>query len=671
MRVEELRRLAGANGVSSRFRLANGRWNEVRPETLEAVLAAMGVDPGQAARTAAPAPGVTVARRGGETAWTPPPGALVVLESGEEVAPPARLPGDLPLGWHRLVHPGGERGLVVTPDGCHLPDWLARGGRARGWAAQLYATRSRRSWGVGDLGDLASLAGAPARPGFVLLNPLHHAPATADSPYYPSSRIFHNPLYLEVEAVPEVQALHPPERERLAELAVAGRALTSRPLLDRVAAWRHKDEALRACWDALRRRPERLATFERWLAATPDLEVFAGFCAIQAEHPGDWHGWPAALRHPGSPAVAAWIAAHADEVGYHAYLQWLLGEQLETAARRAGGAERVGIVNDLAVGFDPRGFDAWWMQDLLAPGVTVGAPPDLLGPRGQDWALPAFVPARLAQAGYEPFARTLRAGMAHAGGLRLDHVMGLLRLFWIPPGASPSEGTYVRYPADDLLGVLALESQRAGALVIGEDLGTVEEGVRERLAAERVLSYRLIWFERERRGGRRRAASYPKLALAAVTTHDLPTATGWLRGDDLAELAAIGVVPPDQLAERAEAQKAEREELCRLLESEGVLARGERSVEEVVAALYAFLARTPAMLVAATLEDAVLSSERPNVPGTTTQRPNWRIPLPVLLEDLWDQPSFRRLATATRRSGRDHHPPDIAPEPDRNAGRQG
>jgi 4-alpha-glucanotransferase len=650
MRVEELRRLAAANGVSSRFRLANGRWNEVGPETLEAVLAAMGVDPtGSADRGGPPAPAVMVARRGREVAWTPPPGSLVVLESGEERKPPARLPGDLPLGWHRLVHPGGERRLVVAPAACHLPDWLDRGGRARGWAAQLYALRSRQSWGIGDLGDLARLAGGPDRPDFVLLSPLHQAPATVDSPYYPSSRMFRNPLYLEVEAVPEVGALPAPERERLSGLAAAGRALTGERLLDRVAAWRCKDQALRACWDALRLRPEQLTAFERWRAATPDVEVFACFCALQRERPDDWHAWPAELRHPGSPAVAAWRAAHPEEVGYHAYLQWLLDEQLEAASRQAGGAERLGIVNDLAVGFDPGGFDAWLTQDQLAPGVTVGAPPDLLGPQGQDWALPAFVPRRLAEAGYEPFARTLRAGMAHAGGLRLDHVMGLFRLFWIPPGASPSQGTYVRYPADDLLGVLALESYRAGALVIGEDLGTVEEGVRERLATERVLSYRLVWFERERGGGRRRAAHYPRLALAAVTTHDLPTAAGWLRGDDLRELAAIGVVPPDQLAAQAEAQEAERRELYQLLEAEGVLAKGERSVAEVVAALHAFLARTPAMLVAATLEDAVLSPQRPNVPGTTTERPNWRIPLPVLLEDLWDLPSVRRLVAATSR----------------------
>jgi 4-alpha-glucanotransferase len=238
--------------------------------------------------------------------------------------------------------------------------------------------------------------------------------------------------------------------------------------------------------------------------------------------------------------------------------------------------------------------------------------------------------------------------MAHAAGLRIDHVMGLFRLFWIPEGAEPAEGTYVRYPADDLLGVLALESQRAGSLVVGEDLGTVEAGVRRRLAAERVLSYRLVWFERER-GGRRRAARYPRLALAAVTTHDLPTAAGWLRGDDLRELAAIGVVTAEELPARSEALRREREELCGLLEGEGVLAPLQRGAGEVVAALYAFLARTPSMLVAATLEDAVLAPRRPNIPGTVDERPNWRIPLPVLLEDLWELPSFRRLVEATKR----------------------
>ncbi|HZD67746.1 MAG TPA: 4-alpha-glucanotransferase [Actinomycetes bacterium] len=641
MRVEELRRRAEAHGIASRFRLADGRWRQVAPQTLAAVLEAMAVD---ADAPPVPAlPPVVVARRGRQAAQAPPPGSLLVLESGEERAPPAWLPGDLPLGWHRLVGPGWETSLVVAPGACHLPGWLASGGRARGWAAQLYGLRSRQSWGIGDLGDLATLAAGPDRPGFVLLNPLHAAPPGDDSPYYPSSRLFRSPLYLRVDAVPETAALEGAERERLAALAAVARGLTRERLLDRVAVWRCKDQALRACWRALPRRPERLAAFQAWRAATHDLEAFASFCALQEHYPGDWRAWPAGLRHPTSAELARWRAAHPHEVGYHAYLQWLLDEQLAAASSRAAGTGRLGLVNDLAVGFDPTGFDAWWAQDQLAPGVTVGAPPDALGPSGQDWAVPAFVPSRLAASGYAPFARTLRAGMAHAGGLRLDHVMGLFRLYWIPHGAAPTEGTYVRYPVDDLLGVLALESRRAGVLVIGEDLGTVEPRVRERLQAERVLSYRLVWFEREPDGQRRRAARYPRLALAAVTTHDLPTAAGWQSGDDLRRLGETGVVAGVQLATETERQAREREELCRLLETEGVLAPGERSVGEVVVALYAFLARTPAMLVAATLEDAVLARERPNVPGTTAERPNWRIPLPVLLEDLWELPSVRRL----------------------------
>jgi 4-alpha-glucanotransferase len=646
MRDSELRRTARANGVATSYRLVGGRWHQVEPDTLKAVLEAMGVDPAAPRGREAPPPVVVARQRRGD-APAPPAGATVLLESGEELPAPERLPGELPLGYHRLVDKGGERPLVVAPNGCHLPEWLDAGGRARGWAAQLPGLRSRRSWGVGDLGDLGRLAAGPDRSGFVLLSPLHAAPATSDSPYYPSSRRFRDPIYVEVEAVPELRALSGDERERFERLAEDGRGLTASRLVDRPAVWRCKDQALRICWEALGRDPERLAAFERWRTATPDLDQFAVFSSIERSRPGNWRAWPSGLRRPGSAELTAWRAAHAGEVGYHAYLQWLLDEQLAAAARQAGGERRLGIVNDLAVGFDPGGFDAWWAADQLAEGVSVGAPPDPLGPQGQDWGLPAFVPRKLAERGYEPFARTLRTGMAHAGGLRLDHVMGLFRLFWIPEGASPAQGTYVRYPADDLFGVLALESHRAGALVIGEDLGTVEAGVRDRMKDERVLSYRLLWFERERSGARRKAARYPRLALAAVTTHDLPTAAGFLSGDDLRHTAEIGVVQPDQVAAQAERQERERRELYRLLEAEGVLAPGERSVEEVVAAMYAFLASTPAMLVAVTLEDAVLARERPNVPGTTTERPNWIIPLPVPLEDLWDLPSVRRVLSAT------------------------
>lgn len=638
MMLEELRRAAEARGIATSFTDAAGRRYVVSEATLEAVLEAMGPAPATTAW-----PPVVVARTGRQVTWRPPEGepATLVLETGQERPLPAELPGDLPPGWHRVQGRTGATTLVVAPGRCHLPAELEGGGRAWGWAAQLYAVRSRASWGIGDLGDLAGLlaATAPLGAGFALLNPLHAAMPTEPSPYNPSSRVFRNPLYLHIEDVPELAGLDPRDRARVEALARAGQTLLDKDRIDRPAVYRLKDEALRLAQAALGRAPGRRDGLAAYRAATPNLERFATFCALQHVHGQDWRTWPAAYRHPGRPEVGAFGEQHHLEVAYHAWLQWLLDEQL--AAVRPGWGQ-LGVVNDLAIGFAPDGFDAWSFQDELAAGMSVGAPPDPLGPRGQDWGLPAFVPDRLTAGGYAPFAQTIRAGMAHAAGLRIDHVMGLFRLFWIPEGAEPAQGTYVRYPADDLLGVLALESAAAQALVVGEDLGTVEPGVRERLAAEGVLSYRLAWFEHGPDDGRRRAADYPRLALAATTTHDLPTVAGFFSGTDIDHLYDIGVATPGG-PEQAD-QEAQRESLCRLLEEEGLLAPDERSVPAIVAALYGFLARTPSMLVAATLEDAVESHDRPNVPGTIDQRPNWSLPLPVPLDDLAADPRVRRLA---------------------------
>src|SRR5215211_2472416 len=612
MMLDELRRTAQTRGIATSFTDAGGRLYQVSEATLAAVLDAMGAAPEPSAW-----PPVVVARQGWRHPWRPPAGEPATLElaSGEERPLPAELPGDLPVGRHRVAGRTGATTLVVAPARCHLPASLEAGGRAWGWAAQLYAVRSAASWGIGDLGDLAGLlaATAPLGTGFALLNPLHAARPEEPSPYNPSTRVFRNPLYLRIETVPELAALAGAERARVEALATEGRDLNRNDRIDRMAAYRLKDEALRLAYGALDRLPERRPGLAAYRAATPDLDRFATFCAIQHAEGRDWRDWPPAYRHPARPEVAEFGARHAAEVGYHAWLQWLLDEQLATARPDS---TQLGVLNDLAIGFAPDGFDAWSFQDELATGMTVGAPPDPLGPRGQDWGLPAFVPDRLAEGGYGPFAQTIRAGLAHAAGLRIDHVMGLFRLFWIPEGAEPAQGTYVRYPADDLLGVLALESVAAGALVVGEDLGTVEHGVRERLAAEGVLSYRLAWFEHGPGGGRRRAADYPHLALAAAT--------------------------PDGTA-RAD-QEAQRDSLCRLLEEEGLLEVGERGVEALVAALYGFLAHTPAMLVAATLEDALEAHDRPNVPGTIDQRPNWSLPLPVPLDDLAADPRVRRLA---------------------------
>ncbi|MFL6296623.1 MAG: 4-alpha-glucanotransferase [Actinomycetes bacterium] len=638
MMLDELRRTAEGRGIATSFTDAANRHHEVSEATLRSVLEAMGPAPEPAAW-----PPVVVTRTGRSGSWRPPEGEPVslVLESGEERRLPAELPGDLPPGRHRLEGRGGATTLVVAPGRCHLPPALEGGGRAWGWAAQLYAARSRSSWGIGDLGDLAELLAttAPLGARFALLNPLHAAQPAEPSPYNPSSRVFRNPLYLRVEDVPELAGLGPDDRARVEALAGAGRDLLDQDRIDRPAVYQLKDTALRLAYGSLAGLPARQAGLAAHRGATTNLERFATFCALQHVHGPDWRDWPAPLRHPGRPEVATFGERHRDEVGYHAWLQWLLDEQLAAVPSTPEG---LGVLNDLAIGFAPNGFDAWSFQDELATGISVGAPPDPLGPRGQDWGLPAFVPDRMAAGGYGPFAQTIRAGMAHAAGLRIDHVMGLFRLFWIPEGAEPAEGTYVRYPADDLLGVLALESTAAQALVVGEDLGTVEPGVRERLADEGVLSYRLAWFEQGPDGGRRRAADYPRLALAATTTHDLPTVAGFFTGSDLEHLCDIGVATAGGGAQAD--QEEQRASLCRLLEAEGLLAPGERSVEAIVAALYGFLARTPAMLVAATLEDALEAPDRPNVPGTIDQRPNWSLPLPVLLDDLAADPRVRRLA---------------------------
>jgi 4-alpha-glucanotransferase len=640
MMLEELRRAAEARGIATTFTDAANRHYVVSEATLRAVLDAMDPAPDPTAW-----PPVVVTRTGRGGAWRPPEGEPVSLdlEGGEERALPAELPGDLPPGRHRVVGRTGATTLVVAPGRCHLPPALEGEGRAWGWAAQLYAARSRASWGIGDLGDLARLLAstAPLGAGFALLNPLHAALPSEPSPYNPSTRVFRNPLYLRVEDVPELAALDPAGRARVEALAEAGRGLLDQDRIDRPAVYQLKDRALRLAHGALGRLPARRAGLAAYRAATPNLERFATFCALQHDHGQDWRDWPAPYRHPGRPEVAAFGQRHHDEVDYHAWLQWLLEEQLAAVPSAPGG---LGVLNDLAIGFAPNGFDAWTFQDELAAGISVGAPPDPLGPHGQDWGLPAFVPDRLAAGGYEPFAQTIRAGMAHAAGLRIDHVMGLFRLFWIPEGAEPAQGTYVRYPADDLLGVLALESAAARALVVGEDLGTVEPGVRERLAAEHVLSYRLAWFEQGPDGGRRRAADYPRLALAATTTHDLPTVAGFLDGSDLAELRDIGVVASDRFGDAAAEEARDRASLRRLLRDEGLLDPGEPDGGATAVALHAFLARTPAMLVAATLEDALGVRRRPNVPGTTTQRPNWSLPLPVPLEELAGDSRLRRLA---------------------------
>ena len=524
-----------------------------------------------------------------------------------------RLPADFPLGYHRWrTHEGHDRALIVSPGRC----WLPAGGRAWGWAAQVYATRSHASWGIGDLADLRVLRrwaqGLGA--GFLLVNPLHAVAPTLPqeaSPYLPSSRRFLNPLYLRVEEVPGADAVE------LRDLAEQGRALNASRRIDRDAVWALKREALRRVFEVRRPDPD----FDRWRVARGEpLQRFALWNVLAERHGPDWRDWPPRLRDA-QPGIRNELAdRHSGEVELHAWVQWQLDRQLREACRD------MIVVQDLPVGVDGGGADAWEWRDQFAAGVAVGAPPDAFNAAGQSWGSPPLVPWRLRAAEYDAFVQSIRATLSLTGGLRIDQVLGLFRLWWVPEGRSPREGAYVRYPADDLLDIVALESHRAGALVIGEDLGTVEDGVREAMAERGMLSYRLLWFEDDD------PAAWRELSLATVTTHDLPTVAGLWTGTDLAEQHDHGMSDPTA-----------RQRLLRRL---GDL-DPDAGPDQAVLAAYRRLARAPAMLLAATLEDAVLEERRPNMPGVPS-RPNWSQALPVPLEELHEHPTALALAGILR-----------------------
>lgn len=680
----ELAALAAACGVSTSYADHLRRPTTVAAEPVRLALGAMGISAANSTEVAASLqrlraaaaervlPPSIVARSDRRTdvplgSGDPAVSATLTLEDGSTRDVSSRpclltLPAGLPAGYHRLtVRCDGREAtsdLIAAPARCPVP-LTARGW---GWMVQLYAARSRDSWGMGDYADLRTLATWSGRLGaaMLLVNPLHAAapgvPQTT-SPYYPSSRRFRNPLYLRVEEVPELAALDAGDRQRVVVLAQRARAANAGDRIDRDALQRAADEALRLL-AAVPRSAEREAAFAAWRREQgPGLVDFATFCALAEVHGTPWQRWPATLRHPGSPAVAAARERFSDAVAYHIWLQWLCDAQLATAAQAArDSGMAVGVIHDVAVGVDPGGADAWALQDEIADGVSIGAPPDNFNQQGQDWRLPPLLPSRLAASGYALFRDLLRSVLRHAGGLRIDHIIGLWRLWWVPDGRPPSDGTYVRYPADELLGVLALEAERAGALVVGEDLGTVETGVRQTLAERGVLSSRVLYFERvddDPGEPRLPAAAYPQLALTSIGTHDLPTAAGWWADEDVRVQTELGLyashTTPEEQARR---KAAERDDMLALLRREGLVG-DDPDEEELVLAMHAFLARTPSLLVASSLGDALGDRRQPNMPGTVDTYPNWRLPLarwhggaarPVWLEEVLDDESVRRVA---------------------------
>ena len=591
------------------------------------------------------------------------------------------VPAGLPLGYHRVHLRSGDTrsstALIMTPDWLGLPE---RFGARRAWGlvTQLYSVRSRRSWGVGDLTDLTDLAVWSAfqhGADFLLVNPLHAAAPTRPmepSPYLPTSRRFVSPLYLRVEAIPEYADL--PKRSRVRRLRSEVQRRAARlDAVDRDATW----AAMRQALELLHRVPLS-AGRELAYAAFREregraLDDFATWCALADKYGDDWHRWPESLRHPAGPGVAKFAKKHAPAVDFHRWLQWQLDDQLAAAqARAARAGMALGIMHDLAVGVHPDGADAWALQDVLAPGVTSGAPPDEFNQLGQDWSQPPWRPDRLEEQEYRPFRALIRAVLRHAGGVRIDHIIGLFRLWWIPDGAKPTEGTYVRYQHEAMIGIVALEAHRAGAVVVGEDLGTVEPWVRDYLLFRGLLGTSILWFELDRDGGGGPLSPLPaerwrEYCLSSVTTHDLPPTAGYLAGDHVRLRDALGLLTRP-VADELESSRAELAAWMAELRRVGLLGdgAGDDDPGSIVTALHRYLGRTPSRLVGVALTDAVGDRRTQNQPGTTDEYPNWRVPLTgpdgraVLLEDVFTDARVAELAEAVRAAiappGRGRHP---------------
>jgi len=545
----------------------------------------------------------------------------------------ATVPAIGVAGYHRLRFVNREITLAVAPARCVTLEEVGAGRRLWGVAAQVYGLRRTGDGGIGDAGAVRDLAQAAARHGAdaVALSPLHSlfaADPARHSPYSPSSRLFLNPLYGDPSIVFGA--------ERLAAQAAVEEAQA--PLVDWAASGAAKFARLRRLFDDFTARDLAAGTplaadFERFVQAGGDtLHEHALFEALQAERPGNWVDWP-----------AGWREGDAATVRYHLFLQWVAARSFaaaQTAARAAG--MRIGLISDLAIGMDPAGSHAWARRSDLLLGLSIGAPPDIFNPRGQDWGLTGFSPRALVARGFEPFLATLRAALAHAGGVRIDHIMGLMRLWLVPRGAPASEGAYLAYPLEDLLRLLALESHRHGAVVIGEDLGTVPPGFRARLRRAGIAGMDVMWFERTRLSYRK-PARWRRDAVAMTTTHDLPTVAGWWSGEDIRTRRALGRGAAGEDDER----KQDRVRLWRAFTAAGTAHSAPPPVDRPGAAVDAalgYVAQSPAPLMLAPLEDLLGLEAQPNLPGTIDEHPNWRRRLVPAAKDLFDAPEVEARA---------------------------
>jgi 4-alpha-glucanotransferase len=635
----DLIRRAQAAGIGTSYENWRNERVDVPAETLEAILAAL---------EAAPPPG------------TAPAGAAPASQ-GDGPAPARPDPAsDSPAVDSPAVKAGAAADNAVAtraPQPEH---------RTWGFTIQLYSVRSRASWGHGDLHDLADLAtwsGRDLGAGFVLVNPLHAAepvPPISPSPYLPMTRHYTSPLYLRVEDIPEYAQLPEAGRPQIERLAGPLRARSaSASLIDRNAVWTAKRAALELI-RTVPLSPARQAAFDAYQDQEGDeLRYWAAWCALAERHGPDWRAWPAEVQDRDAGLAAAKESALAQAAEFHAWLQWLVDDQLAMAQRAALAAGMPhGVIHDLAVGVHPGGADAWAHQDLLVRGISVGAPPDSFNQRGQDWAQPPWHPQRLAATGYRPLAQLFAAAFRHAGGLRVDHVMGLMRLWWVPEGMTPDRGAYVRCDHAAAVTALTGQARAAGGVAIGEDLGTVEAWIRSYLAEHGVLGTMMLWFAREPDGSPLRPGHWRRDCMATVGTHDVPPVAGFLTGDHVTERARLGLLTAPEQEER-DRSAATVSAWASALEAQGLLAPDQRhDLAGFTVALYGYLARTPALMIGVSLADAVGDTRSQNIPGTSDEYPNWQIPLgdqrgrPVLLEELPALPLLLAVARAASPSPR-------------------
>ncbi len=688
---EALQALARCHGVATDFWSYDGHYRVVSASSIRAVLEALGVPAAteeevlaslrehEEAQWRDTLPPCVVMRQGSE--WRVPVhvphGADVTvevhLEDGGVVSAAQEdawveprdvggrllgratfvIPSGLPLGWHTLVAQVNDEAvsapLAVTPD--RLPAPTPAPGRGWGMMAQLYSVRSERSWGIGDVRDLREMVSIFGDLGadFLLINPLHATspvPPLTPSPYLPDTRRFVNPIYIRPEDIPEVAYLSGPQRALIewASEDVRPRNATIAPI-DRDAVWESKNQALEVIFAAPRSRA-RQREFERFRAREGQgLEDFALWCALKEKFQD--RPFPPELASVNAPHVARMRRELASRVDYYCWLQWVVDAQLADAQRTAvESGMGMGIMHDLAVGVHPDSADAWALPDVFARGMAVGAPPDMYNQQGQNWSQPPWRPDALARSAFAPLRDMARSVMRHGGALRVDHVIGLFRLWWIPEGMGAREGTYVRYDHESMVGVLLLEAHRAGAIVIGEDLGTVEPWVRDYLAERGVLGTSVLWFEKDHAGYPLPAQDFRELVLATVDTHDLPPVAGMLAGEHVDIRARLGLLTEPEPQVRAEAAR-ERERMLGRLHDYGLLPE-DPTEREIIEAMHRYIAMTPSVLVGVSLTDAVGERRAQNQPGTDTEYPNWKLPLadgserPVLVEAL---PANARLVS--------------------------